>query len=264
MSEPVVSEEPRSFLNEVHYKLRYTFPNQNKNSIMKLTEDGKTDRDYKQLGLVSISRILLDVLVPHYTTKLVYGFENRNSRNEPTYTHCHIHFTSKSSRDTIAKALQRTLKQNDFPSTGPKVFALKPEVYVQEGKFFRYPLKQLSENHSNIKFNFSRCHGFSEVELETMRKVAHDQWLTSIEINTKKADKADTSDSLFQRLSEYAENHLFKNRNGISLRAVQKIVLAFYVSEERPLNFQTMSGYAYILAYKNNIIDEDQMLDKFN
>ena len=247
---------------DIYYKLRFTFPHQDAETIKVVP------RDYKTCQLTAISKTILNVLVPHFTSKLVYGFEIYNRRKEFTYTHCHVHFISRYSRDTIAKALHREMDKGNYVFKGIKVFSLKPEVYVVDDRIMRYPLKQYSEDAPNKNWIFERCHGYTRDELEEMRRLAHDEWKRCVEINLHKIDKTDTTDTLFSKLSGIVKQALATNDTlkGTTpdLRWIQRQVLAFYVSEEKPLNFTTMSGYAYLLAYQHKIVTEDVLLNKFN
>lgn len=247
---------------DIYYKLRFTFPNQTSETIKVVP------RDHKTTQLTAITKTILEVLVPHYTTKLVYGYEIFNRRKEHTYTHCHVHFISRYSRDTIAKALQREMDKGNYVFKGIKVFSLKPEVYVVDDRIMRYPLKQLTEDAPNKDWMYERCHGYTRDELDEMRRIAHDEWKRSVEINLHKLDKTDMTDTLFSKLSgivakDLATNDTLKGTTP-SLQYFQKQVLAFYVSEEKPLNFTTMSGYAYNLAYKHKAITEEFLLTKFH
>lgn len=242
--------------HDVYYKFRFTFPFQDSETIK------QEHRDLKKTQVTSITKTILDVLVPHYTTKLIYGIEFKNSRNEPTFIHAHLHFTSRSSRDTIAKALQRAMDKGNYLFKGSKVFSLKPEVHVTD-KFWRYPLKQLRPECNNVKWCFDRCHGFTNDELSRMRDIAHEHYKTSVEINVTKSDNKDTQDTLFERLVSSCEKDKSENDTKKGLDFYRKKTLQFYVDEQRPLNFSTMSGYAYLLAYKFEAITEDDLVKRF-
>ena len=249
------------YSQEVFYKFRFTFPFQDSETIKAET------RDFKTPQVTAITKTMLDVLVPHYTTKLVYGVEFKNSRGENTFIHCHIHFISKSSRDTVAKALQRAMDRGNYVFKGSKVFSLKPEVYIRGNNgenFWRYPLKQIKSESNNKKWCFDRCYGFKVEELEKMRDAAHQQYITAVEINCTKFDNTDKSDTLFQRLFQVCKKDISENDTKKGLDHFRRQVLKFYVEEDKPLNFTTMSGYAYLLAYKFDSISEEEILKRFN
>jgi len=247
---------------DIYYKFRFTLPFQDADTIKVIP------RDHQKTQLTAITKTIINTLVPNFTTKLIYGYELYNGRKEFTYTHIHCHFISRADRDTIARNLQRHMDKGNYKFTGNKVFSLKPEVYVVDDRIMRYPLKQISEDAPNKDWIYERCHGYTRDELEEMRKLAHDEWKRSVDINLKKIDKTDTTDTLFQKLSGVVKKALATNDTSKGttpdLRWIQKQVLAFYVTEEKPLNFQTMSGYAYLIAYQHKIVTEDALINKFN
>lgn len=247
----------------VYYNFRFTFPFQTRETVL------ASPRDTVQCKVREISKTILDTLVPAYTNKLTCGVEFKNSRNEPTWCHMHCAFIAWKSRDTIAKALQREMDKSNYVCRGNKTFSLKPIAEVRdENKFFRYPLKQIRpEDQNNKNWAFTRAVGFTQQELEEMRTIAHEQWLTSVEINNQKADRSDTNDTLFSKLSGIVKVAMDNEKTpdlSMNFRWIQKQVLAFYVQEEKPLNFSTMSGYSYLLGYRYGVISEDKILDKFS
>lgn len=263
VEQPSQEVDRPSYSLPIHFKFRFTFPHQDASSIEQYP------RDVKKPQVTKITRTILNVLVPRYTTELTHGLEFFNSKQEPTYLHTHFHFVSTFSRDTIAKALFRALDKGDFTFKGPKVFSLKPEVVVDPPRFWRYPLKQIPPDSKEKKeWNFARCSGFSLEKLEEMRHVAHEQWKIASEIKIKKSDNKESPDTLFERLFSICEKDISKNdtKKGQehNLKWFQKAVLRFYVSENRPLNFQVMSGYAHLLAFKFGAESEDDMLKRFN
>lgn len=88
----------------------------------------------------------------------------------------------------------------DFKLLGVQNWSLKPETYVDEHKFFRYPLKQ--------NFFPKLCSGFSEDELQELRLVALENYKIATEINQNKADHKANSENLYDRLEHFLEKVL--------------------------------------------------------
>ena len=177
---------------EVFYKFRFTFQGQSENH----------DYDTKDLEFQYTTDWFIEQLESYHLGKLTSGIEFLNSKGQPTWAHVHIHFSSKSKKDTIMKQLKRKWKEDfdeQFPN-GNKNYCLSIETYVNEEKFWRYPLKQrLDLDWRNKK----RQLGFTIPEFELMHEKANDCWKIGCEVNNAKQEKKDESDSLYDRLLDY-------------------------------------------------------------
>lgn len=207
---------------DIYYKFRYTF-----------TEDAQGDLHGQGLLARRIIQILLK-----FTDKYTGGIEWFKRGLEDTKHHVHIHFVSRTKKDTIVKALKRS-----DTDEGSKLFhtnrcyALGREVDVQLHKFFRYPLKQQKGDTRKLVF----YKGFDKPYLMSLRDEAYAVWLTSAEIQNKKNEKKEDSDQLSSRL--YAHLDTKDTSSDIKIKIeIQK----FYIEiEDRPFNRTTALGYFY-------------------
>lgn len=125
---------------------------------------------------------------------------------------------------------------------GNKDYYFKPwTVLCTAEGYWRYPLKD--------GLALSLCSGFIEERLKHMAGVAADSRVISVQVAQKKMDKKDDSDTLFKRLSL----HLAKLDISI-LHPCITAIIQFYVSEDRPLNRQVITGYALTYLVKEKHI----------
>lgn len=230
--------------NIVYYKFRYTFEGQDENHTW--DESDKRDHQYTTNWFVE--------KLTEYSVgkKMTTGIEYLDKTGQPTWAHVHIHFISKSKKDTIVKQLKRKWKDDyDEDLKGNKRYCLSIETYVNEEKFWRYPLKQsllLSWTDPYKKIH-ERQFGFSEEELNLMYEKAHDCYLISQEVNLAKNDKKEENDSLYDRLLEYYQKNPKKEE--VEILA---LIFEFYQEEKRSININTCKGYV------NNIMLDVKLL----
>lgn len=216
----------------VYYKYRYTF--------------GKTEQEleYQKMKLKDIIKFICD----HYLLgeKIVAGIEHYTKGMLPSKAHCHIHFMSKKSSDTIRKGLAR-----EFSMVG-RCQSCKAEVLVDNPKFWRYPLKQQkNETLKNIQFK-----GFDKEEIIQMRDVAYDCWKASAEVLVGKLEK---------KLERTSKDRLFvyldTQECSKDIRSMCCMAYQYFAENEDTVCIRTIDGYvnAYMLTKK--LITPQQMYD---
>lgn len=218
-------------IKAIHYKFRFTF-----------SEQDKTFAYEDQLPRWrTMSRRLVEKLLAQYKIdKMTGGVETINRSGDKTWCHLHLHFTATEARDTIARYIKRYLADTyDQQVVGVKFFMLKPDVARHEDEFFRYCLKQ--------SFDKKLCYGFDEETLQIFHQSAQSSYLKCQEINQKKIDKSDNSDTLFSRLKIKLGQTGFRDKKALLIEATK-----FYVEEDKPINRVTIQGYVdtYMLQEK--------------
>jgi len=107
------------FVEPMYYKLRITPPDQEE------PVDGVYVREN-----INASRLflltLIGILTPYVDGYLTSGIELLNAKGQETWLHYHIHFRSKSKKDTISKQLRRACKEVGVDLVGIKSFSFKP------------------------------------------------------------------------------------------------------------------------------------------
>lgn len=233
----------------VWYKLRITIDDD------KYTPENKRLKHFK-----TALQDFVEVVKPYvYLRKITSGLELHNSSGEYTYPHIHIHFKSQTKKDTILKKLKRFYEARwDEPMTGLKKYSFKPEHDVNEQRFFRYPLKQ-----ATTVDEVAITEGFSDDEVEDMRKVAHAQWKLATEINDAKKTKKDEHTSIYER-AKFKLDKLSNPRPLDIILGIQDI----YLEENRPVNNVTIQGYALTYMLQNGIVSKqknaENILSKLN
>lgn len=228
---------------EIHYKFRFTF-----------TEQDKTFEYEKELPrFKTISRNLVTKLLDTYKiNKLIGGVETLNRKGDRTWCHLHIHFDAIENKETIARLIKRYLADNYSQNvTGVKYFMLKPDVAKNIDEFMRYPLKQ--------NFDKKLCYGYTDEELEIMHKVAQSSYIKCQEINQAKMDKADTADTLFERLCIYLKQTTDTKKYALLIHATK-----YYVEENKPINRQTILGYVDNYMLREKLITYEEYWSSYN
>ena len=238
----------------VLYKFRYTFPGQTNETIQ------DPSRNFSKSHRAVFRQ--LNEIIKQFSQQQTCGLESKNSRGEPTYYHCHIHFTSKVQKGTIRKKIDRFLESEGFPHSGIKQISLKPEAFWTHEKIFGYPLKQYSTDFTETKISAIYSKGFTLEQLNNMRRASYQQWQISIEINGNR-DNRDNSDTLFERAVSKIDK-LPLEQKVANLRQISSILIKLYTEENRPINLTTIQGYTYTLGIKYKVIDEDYLLNKLN
>lgn len=219
----------------IHYKFRFTFTDQ--------TKDFKYEDNIPRWR--SIARTLVQRILNQYTvTKLTGGIETLNKDGDRTWCHVHVHFDAVENKESIARYIKRFLSDTyDQNVTGVKCFSLKPEAMLKSfDEFYQYPLKQNLDN--------KLCYGFSDEKLQHLHGVGKSSYLKVQQVRQSKMDKYDNSDTMFERLTKYLQQDIYKNTTS----KVSLLIAAtkFYVEENKPINRQTIQGYVdtYMLAQK--------------
>lgn len=228
-SEPEQIEKTVLSECDIYYKFRYTFDDN--------CEDNNSRKTVVDLLLSKLKRFILN-------GKFVAGIENFKSGMEAAKPHVHIHFVSRTKKDTIVKHLKRSCKKDQDDGYGNmfhgnRCYSLGVEINVNENKFFRYPLKQQKdETHRMVKYG----EYFSKERIITLRDEAYAVWITSCEIQNAKKEKKEDNDCLSERLYFYLDK-LDNLDNDLKIKvAIQK----FYIEEEKkPFNKTTALGYFY-------------------
>lgn len=230
-SEQLEDQDMTPILRPQQYDLRFTFSDQTSEHEY-LEDKGKLNR-YK-----AIAKLVKDKILNYVSNgKLTGGIEVKNKIGEHTRCHCHFRFFSTTKKDTMIKPLKLILQNYDMETKGNKYwyFKILPEQDVD--KFWRYPLKET--------LTPSLCSGFTKDQLTMMAKIANATLQTAIQINQKKQDNRDESDSLFQRLQTILRKAEVKSLNVAITQIIQ-----MYVDEDRPLNKTVIVGYAYTYLVK--------------
>jgi len=223
---------------DIYYKFRYTF-----------AEDVQGDLHCQKLQSKRIIKLLSRFMIgDRYTA----GIEWFKSGMHDVKHHLHVHFMSRTKKDTIVKALKRADKDDDVKLYhGNRCYALCVDIIVQLDKFWRYPYKQ--QNGSSRKAWFVR--GFTKDEVMIMRDVAFACWITASEIANKKMEKKEDTDQLSSRL--YA--HLDKMDTTTDIK-IKIGIQQFYIEvEDRPFNRTTALGYFYNYKIMRNKMTHEEL-----
>jgi len=235
-----------TYVEPMYYKLRIT-PSDQEEPV-----DGVYERENQNVSKMFLLT-LIGILTPYVDGFLTSGIELLNSKGEETWLHYHIHFRSKSKKDTISKQMRRSLKDYGIDLVGIKMFSFKLETYVVEEKFYRYPLKQ----GLIVSFRDTKCQlGFDEEKLKIMSAMANDCWKIGCEVNNSKADKKEDADGLYQRLlAKYV-------KSGLGVQEDWKILefeILFYQGEQRAINLTTLKAYVNNIKLDTCQITAEQM-----
>lgn len=220
-----------------YIKFRYTF----------LEEKG-SPKLTKQLIRIYINDYLKIFDAKH----LVVGFERKNNCGEETHPHIHIHFTTEKKIETIRKALTRKWKDEGEERTRASLYCLKQEDdVIDKNRFFRYPLKQGSQD-------FMEVNEYPEdFDVSIERVLAMEHWNTSVEVNRQKLETVLSKESTFDKLVKYLDNLEIK-----SYELVLKNVLNYYKENKLAMNIATMAGYSLTYCSINNLISDEVILKK--
>ena len=223
----------------VAYKFRFTFTDQDKEHTYQKPE---------LLSFRALARALHTHIQDFANGQIVGGLETKNSRGEKTWAHVHFHFHTKMTTNTLHKNLKNFLKKWEQQTTGVKAFSCKPEVIRDYDKYWRYPIKQ--------SLDASLCSGFTEEQLKFMFATANDSYKMVCEVNNAKADKSDNSDTLFQRAKSILQKQKLENK-----KEVMVALIKFYVSEDKPMNRNTVEGYVNLYMVQTQMITPEQLAE---
>jgi len=240
-------QEYNSSLNPITYSLRITFSDQTEKH--EYLEDRQKINRWKMISYAVKDKILTNQYA--YLGKITGGLEYKNKVGEYTYAHLHMFFQSTQLKDTIMKPIKRLLdKTFDLETTGNKYWSFTVKSDPDLDKIMRYPLKQ--------GLDPRLCSGYSESQLELMHKVAHDSYMVTIQVNQKKMDNRDTSDTLFSKLCEVLKKENITDRKKIVARTIE-----FYVELKKPVNKTVILGYALTYQVIAKIITPMSLADEW-
>lgn len=233
-------EVPSEFQNcqmsqaDIYYKFRYTF--------------SETDVDLSERRAVMKS-IITDLRRFMVGGRYVAAIERFKTGMVDAKAHCHIHFASRTKKDTIRKWLKRHDDANIYHSN--KCYALPVEVDVNYDRFWRYPLKQQKNDTATLVLS----EGFGADQLQKWRDEAYAVWITGCEVQNKKIEKKEQSDALSDRLFEYLDKIGQKDDRSLKIGIQQ-----FYIVEEqRPFNKTTALGYFYNYKIMRGLMTHEQL-----
>lgn len=168
-----------------------------------------------------------------------------------TRPHLHLHFVSTKKDDTIRTSLKREyFAQNDEILKGNNLYSMKFETFIDDDRFYRYPLKQLETLDTPLNLTPPRQ------GLDVLRQVALAQWKLGCEINQSKKTKQEPSPDLYQRMCCKIE----KPEKPTTKYSVALGMLEFYLNENRPINNQTIQGYIKTYCLQNGIISKEDFV----
>lgn len=217
----------------VYYKYRYTFDKD---------EQDNCDQEQKTYQLVRYIK-------QHYLLgeKIVAGVEKYTKGMLSTKAHVHIHFMSRHSSDTIRKGLAR-----HFEMIG-RCQACKAEVLVDEGKFWRYPLKQQKAQTAVYKL----AYGFTTTELDVMVDIANACWIQSAEVLVGKIEKK-LERSAKERLFVYLDTVDFTSK---SKKQYYCESYRYFAENEDTLCIKTVDGYVNIYLLQKKLMTAEELYD---
>lgn len=168
-----------------------------------------------------------------------------------TRPHLHLHFVSTKKDDTIRTSLKRLyFELNDEKLKGNNLYSMKLETFIDDDRFYRYPLKQLESLDSPFNLTPPRQ------GLEILRQVALAQWKLGCEINQSKQVAREPAPDLYSRMCCKIE----KPEKPTTKYAVALGMLEFYLKENRPINNQTIQGYIKTYCLQNGIISKESFV----
>lgn len=244
-----VAELPDRLTEPVAYHLRFTFSEQDKEL------DCLNDKSFIN-RCKAIHRNLIQELRKldyMYEDKYTSGFETQNRKGETCPAHFHLIFYSIKNSESMRRKIKRYLADTyDQEVVGNKAMMFKPQIVRSKTELWRYPLKQ--------SLNLALCNGFTEDELCIMHECAKESYLKTVQINQAKADKSDTSDTLFSRVM----NKIQKSEDDTKKSSAQiaKHFIELYIEEDRPINLTVIRGYVMNASVKLGLITIDDIVNQ--
>lgn len=225
---------------DIYYKLRYTFE-----------EDASENLPLMKTISKNIVSLLSNFMIGD---KWTLGIECFKSGKVDAKPHLHLHFVSRTKKDTIVKCLKRSDLQI---FNGNRCYSLGIEVIVNEDKFFRYPLKQ-QKNDTKRYVAFGKAFNLDVVKnwIET----GYSCWIVACEISNAKRERKEDSDQLSDRLYAYLDK---KDVLDSDLK-IKVEILKFYVEEEnKPINIATCKGYFLNYKLKRKLCSYEDVASSF-
>jgi hypothetical protein len=231
-------------LAPILHDLRFTFSDQDKE--LKCLQDKSFIARSKQIWKKLVQH--LKDLGYFYKNTYTSGYETMNKDGEQCSAHIHLRFQSIKNTQSMRREIKRYLaKTYDEDTHGNKAMMFKGIVERDIDKFWRYPLKQ--------SLKAEMCGGFTNEQLEHMHQVAKDAYQTVVQVNQKKIDKKDNTDTLFQRVLIQ-----IKKNNDTTKIAIAKTFIETYIKEDRPLNRSVIEGYVLNAMVKLQLTTIDEVL----
>lgn len=244
-----VAELPDRLTEPVAYHLRFTFSDQDKE--LNCLEDKQFISRCKAIhrNLIQEFRKLDYIYEDTYTS----GFETHNKKGETCPAHFHLIFYSTKNSETMRRKVKRYLADTyDQDVVGNKALSFKPQIVRNKTELWRYPLKQ------SLKEEL--CNGFTSDELKIMHECAKESYLKTVQINQAKADKQDTSDTLFSRVMNKIQKSEDTTKN--TPAQIAKHFIELYIEEDRPINLTVIRGYVMNASVKLGIITIDDIVNQ--
>lgn len=217
-----------------YYKYRYTFAD---------TEDTL------EIQRCKANQILAELTGYMYEPKYTLGIECYTKGMQPTKPHLHIHFLSKHPRKNIREQLRSKLNM-----VGRNIQSIKPEVLVDEMKFWRYPLKQQKGETKR----YYRVLGFTNEEQAHLIDVAYSCWKQSAEVEVNKQIRREERTGK-DRLFSYLDANVYTEE--MTLRDCRIESYRYYIEHEDTFAQPTVKGYAYMYAVSRKIISVEEFDD---
>ena len=150
-------------------------------------------------------------------------------------------------KETLRRCITRYwFKQYGEKLTGNENYALVLEPYVEEDKLFGYLFKHQTEDNPPMTI------GFSPEDITAKIKASRQVNSISVDVNNKKRARKEQNDTLYDRL----EVQLDKGQGTL------EEILAFYMSENKPINDATIVGYYNLYRLKRQKISHAEYADK--
>lgn len=232
--------------SEVAHDFRLTFSGQDDKCTM--LENPEYIKDCRRIA----RRFINKMYDARYFQSCIGSIEMIDKRGLNCRLHLHLRFNSRCLTSSLRTQIVRWLKAEDQETKGNTAMAFKAKVVRNEEEFFQYPLKQ--------NLDYSLCKGYTQEKLDQMHEIAKASYLKVVEINQKKLDKLDNSDTIFERVLSKLQK--LPNEQ-ICRRVVGREFIQLYINENRPLNNTTIVGYTNTACVKLGITSIDELMDKW-
>lgn len=188
------------------------------------------------------------------------GYEVYNKYGEPIPPHFHFHFYyDHPNLCDVSRELKRQVKIQFAKSDiilrgahGPSSFSLTSVEENDRARWFRYPLKE-TPVHKLINSTLAEHPPWQEGPfLNDLIMCARDERKRSIEANIKHREKCREKKTLKDKLFIHLDDlFIITNPNHTqppppNHHDLWVEVLKYYTKEDKPLNFETISGYAHL------------------
>lgn len=231
----------------IYIDMRFTFDNQDKE--LTCLNDKSFMKRCKLIYKCLIAHLFENNY--YYQNKYISGFETQSKTGENCKAHFHLRFRSTNIVSSMRRTVKRFLSENwDQSTTGNQAMKFTGIVVRNHTEFMQYPLKLCKTN--------KICGGYTESQIQVMQEVAETSYEKVVQINQKKMDTRDKTDTLFLKVVEK-----LKKSPPTNIRQIALAFLLHYLEENRPINEQTIKGYALNAAITLKLITSDTLLDKW-